>query len=74
MMQLFLPRIIVALFIFLQLMSLDVGAQSYPTRPVKILVPFPPGAGVDIVTRLIANKLSLATGQQFIIEIYYHRL
>ena len=68
MMQLFLPRIIVALFIFLQLMSLDVGAQSYPTRPVKILVPFPPGAGVDIVTRLIANKLSLATGQQFIIE------
>ena len=68
MMQSFLPRIIVALFIFLQLMSLEVGAQSYPTRPVKILVPFPPGAGVDIVTRLIANKLSLATGQQFIIE------
>lgn len=68
MMQSFLPRIIVVLFIFLQLMSLDVGAQSYPTRPVKILVPFPPGAGVDIVTRLIANKLSLATGQQFIIE------
>ena len=68
MMQPLLPRIIVALFIFLQLMSLEVGAQSYPTRPVKILVPFPPGAGVDIVTRLIANKLSLATGQQFIIE------
>jgi len=68
MMQSFLPRIIVVLFIFLQLMSLEVGAQSYPTRPVKILVPFPPGAGVDIVTRLIANKLSLATGQQFIIE------
>ena len=68
MMQLFLPRIIVVLFIFLQLMGLEVGAQSYPTRPVKILVPFPPGAGVDIVTRLIANKLSLATGQQFIIE------
>lgn len=68
MMQSFLPRIIVVLFIFLQLMGLEVGAQSYPTRPVKILVPFPPGAGVDIVTRLIANKLSLATGQQFIIE------
>ena len=68
MMQLFLPRIILALFILLQLMGLEVRAQSYPTRPVKILVPFPPGAGVDIVTRLIANKLSLATGQQFIIE------
>jgi hypothetical protein len=68
MMQSFLPRIIITLFILLQLIGMEVKAQSYPTRPVKILVPFPPGAGVDIVTRLIANKLSLATGQQFIIE------
>lgn len=68
MMQSFLPRIIIALFILLQLIGMEVRAQSYPTRPVKILVPFPPGAGVDIVARLIANKLSLATGQQFIIE------
>jgi tripartite-type tricarboxylate transporter receptor subunit TctC len=68
MMQSFLPRIIITLFILLQLIGMEVRAQSYPTRPVKILVPFPPGAGVDIVTRLIANKLSLATGQQFIIE------
>ena len=67
-MQSFLPRIIITLFILLQLIGMEVRAQSYPTRPVKILVPFPPGAGVDIVTRLIANKLSLATGQQFIIE------
>jgi tripartite-type tricarboxylate transporter receptor subunit TctC len=43
-------------------------ADIYPVKPIKILVPFPPGAGVDIVTRLIANKLSLAMGQQFIIE------
>jgi tripartite-type tricarboxylate transporter receptor subunit TctC len=43
-------------------------ADNYPVKPIKILVPFPPGAGVDIVTRLIANKLSLAMGQQFIIE------
>ena len=64
-----LPRIIIATFLVLSsLMALDVKAQSYPTRPVKILVPFPPGAGVDIVARLIGNKLSTATGQQFIIE------
>ncbi len=64
-----LPRIIITILLILQpLMAMDVKAQSYPTRPVKILVPFPPGAGVDIVTRLIANKLSIATGQQFVIE------
>ena len=66
--QSILPRVIMLLLILQPLMVLDVKAQSYPTRPVKILVPFPPGAGVDIVTRLIANKLSLAMGQQFIIE------
>jgi tripartite-type tricarboxylate transporter receptor subunit TctC len=43
-------------------------AQGYPTKPVKIIVPFPPGAGVDIVTRMVATKLSLSVGQQFIIE------
>jgi tripartite-type tricarboxylate transporter receptor subunit TctC len=67
--QSILPKItIVLLLMFQPFIALDAKAQSYPTRPVKILVPFPPGAGVDIVTRLIANKLSLAMGQQFIIE------
>jgi tripartite-type tricarboxylate transporter receptor subunit TctC len=46
----------------------DALAQGYPTKPVKIIVPFPPGAGVDIVTRMVATKLSLSVGQQFIIE------
>ena len=67
--QSILPKITIVLLLMLQpFIALDAKAQSYPTRPVKILVPFPPGAGVDIVTRLIANKLSLAMGQQFIIE------
>jgi tripartite-type tricarboxylate transporter receptor subunit TctC len=43
-------------------------AQNYPTQPVRVIVPFPPGAGVDIVTRLVAVKLSIAMGQQFIVE------
>jgi tripartite-type tricarboxylate transporter receptor subunit TctC len=43
-------------------------AQSYPTRPVRILVGFPPGGTTDIVARLIAHWLSERLGRQFIIE------
>jgi tripartite-type tricarboxylate transporter receptor subunit TctC len=44
------------------------SGQSYPEKPVRIIVPFPPGAGVDIVTRLVAARLSESMGKQFIIE------
>lgn len=43
-------------------------AQGYPTKPVRILVGFPPGAGSDIVTRLVAPGLSKALGQQFVVD------
>jgi tripartite-type tricarboxylate transporter receptor subunit TctC len=43
-------------------------AAGYPAQPVHVIVPFPPGAGVDIVTRLVAAKLSASLGQQFIVE------
>jgi tripartite-type tricarboxylate transporter receptor subunit TctC len=43
-------------------------AQKYPDKPVHVIVPFPPGAGVDIVTRLVGAKLTTQTGQQFIME------
>ena len=36
------------------------GAQSYPAKPVRVLVGFPPGAGVDITTRLFTPKLAEA--------------
>src|ERR1022692_3385462 len=44
------------------------GAQTYPTRPVRIVVGFPPGITPDIVTRLIAQSLSERLGQQFIVD------
>ena len=43
-------------------------AQTYPMRPVRVIVPFGPGGGTDIVARLIGQWLSERLGQQFIIE------
>jgi tripartite-type tricarboxylate transporter receptor subunit TctC len=43
-------------------------AQSYPTRPVRLIVGFPPGLAADIIARLIAQSLSERLGQQFIVE------
>jgi tripartite-type tricarboxylate transporter receptor subunit TctC len=45
-----------------------VRAQSYPTRPVRMIVPFAPGGPTDVFARLIANKLSEQTGKQFYVE------
>jgi tripartite-type tricarboxylate transporter receptor subunit TctC len=44
------------------------SAQSWPSRPVSIIVPFPPGGSTDIIARLLGEKLRAATGGTFIIE------
>jgi tripartite-type tricarboxylate transporter receptor subunit TctC len=43
-------------------------AQAWPQKPVKIINPFPPGGGTDVFARPLAAKLSIALGQQVIIE------
>ena len=43
-------------------------AQTYPAKPVRLLVPFPPGGGVDGVARIAFQKLSESLNQQFIID------
>src|SRR5262245_65812664 len=43
-------------------------AQAYPTRPVRLIIGFPPGGPLDLVARPLAQWLSERLGQQFIIE------
>jgi tripartite-type tricarboxylate transporter receptor subunit TctC len=44
------------------------SAQSYPTKPVRLIVPYPPGGATDIVARSIGAKLSAAFDQQFVVD------
>lgn len=44
------------------------AAQTYPNRPVRIIVPFPPGSSPDIVSRILGNKLTEQLGQQVIVD------
>lgn len=49
-------------------LATGVAAQTYPNRPVKVIIPFPPGGTLDIVGRMLAQKLGDALGQQFVVE------
>ena len=55
-------------FVASALLACVAGAQTYPSKPVRVIVNFPPGAGVDIATRLVTAKLSESFGQQFVID------
>ena len=49
-------------------LSVPVAAQTYPSKPVRLIVPFAPGGFTDVVARILGQRLSISMGQQFIIE------
>jgi tripartite-type tricarboxylate transporter receptor subunit TctC len=57
-----------ALLALLMLLPLTAHAQDWPTRPIRVIVPYPPGGSTDIAARLIGESLSRSLGQQTVIE------
>src|SRR6266571_3140960 len=43
-------------------------AQDYPTKPIRFIVPYPPGGGTDIIARILQPRLTEALGQSIVIE------
>jgi tripartite-type tricarboxylate transporter receptor subunit TctC len=57
-----------ALLVVTTLVSGNVPAQGYPTKPVRIVVPYPAGGTVDIVGRLVGQRLTETLGRNFLID------
>jgi tripartite-type tricarboxylate transporter receptor subunit TctC len=58
----------ISILAFFALSSGALSAQDYPSRPIHIVVGYPPGAGVDFTARLFADRLQTAFGQPAIVE------
>ena len=57
-----------SLLLCLALVPLSASAQTYPTRAVRLMVPFPPGGATDIIGRLVAAKMQEVWGQPVVVE------
>ena len=60
------PAILITLCAALSVSSPVWASDQYPQRPVRLIIPYPPGGAGDIVGRLLGNSLSAAMGQQFV--------
>jgi tripartite-type tricarboxylate transporter receptor subunit TctC len=56
------------MFAAASIFALPAVAQTYPSKPVRIIVPYSPGGGIDAVARLMAQKLAEQTGGSFVVE------
>ena len=63
-----MPKRIAASLLLLTFAVTGAYAQTYPSKPVRLVAPYPPGGSIDIVARLIGQKLTEAWGQQFVVE------
>ena len=64
-----MKTLVLAFAVALALASIGTAhSQAYPNRPLRDIVPFPPGGGVDTVTRIVTAKLSEILGQQIVVD------
>ena len=60
--------VVVALLVLVAAVPVVAKAQEWPNRPVKFVVPYPPGGSTDVGARVIADHLSRVLGQQIVVE------
>ncbi len=61
-----MPRITLALALLL--LALGANSQTYPSKPIHVIAPFPPGASIDIVARTVGQVMSDSMGQPFVVD------
>src|SRR5436305_14480870 len=64
----FISRLAAAALLASALASGSAAAQTYPSRPITLVVPFPPGGATDAISRIIQDGMSQSLGQQLVIE------
>jgi tripartite-type tricarboxylate transporter receptor subunit TctC len=60
--------LVAAAAIILPALHAPAAAQQWPQRPVRMVIGFPPGGGIDVVARLLGVKLGDSLGQQFVVD------
>lgn len=63
-----MKRYLLSVFIAAAIAPLTAGAQTYPSKPIRLIVPQPPGGGNDAIARMIGGKLSIALKQQVAVD------
>ena len=63
-----LTKVVAAVVFALFAFAAPAFAQDYPTRSISLIVPYPPGGGVDAMARIVAERLSTALGQQVVVD------
>src|SRR5476649_1186632 len=64
------PRVLAALWLAaaVAVVAQSARAEDYPTRPITLIVPFPPGGSTTVMARNVADKMSTALGQSIVVE------